>query len=312
MKNPIKKDITAWLKRGLVLPLLLFSLGLSAQTREIRVEMPGGEMTYEEVFTAVESQADVWFGYPTREVDARRSVPVPQGTVTLGSLLDQIFEGTVYKYTFMGQHILIARRNMPFPTLEEALKDPFYRINRSIPASYAPYEVKLPGVALKSNLLYDLTATINLGVEIGLAERWTIDLPFNYNAWDLGGETRFRHWGLQPEGRYWFCQRFDGWFVGLHAHYAKFNVGGLPDWLPVSENMQKNRYQGDLYGAGVSVGYSWILKKRWSMEATVGLGYARINAEKYPCASCGTAVDKGGKNYFGPTKVGLSLVYTFK
>lgn len=36
-------------------------------------------------------------------------------------------------------------------------------------------------VALKSNLLYDATTTMNLGLEIGLARKWTLDIPVNYN-----------------------------------------------------------------------------------------------------------------------------------
>ena len=35
--------------------------------------------------------------------------------------------------------------------------------------------------AVKSNLLYDATATINLGVEVGLAKKWSLDLSGNYN-----------------------------------------------------------------------------------------------------------------------------------
>lgn len=184
--------------------------------------------------------------------------------------------------------------------------------NEFVSSSFTPDSPRLPVIAVKSNLLYDLTTTMNLGIEVGLAHRWTLDIPFNYNPWKFDDETRFRHWGVQPEIRYWFCNRFDGWFVGLHGHYAKFNVGGLPDWFFISENMQQNRYQGHLYGAGVSVGYSWILKKRWSLEATIGGGYTRLVFDKYPCAECGTSMGKQTKNYFGPTKVGLSLVFMIK
>ncbi len=38
--------------------------------------------------------------------------------------------------------------------------------------------------AVKSNLLYDATATINLGVEMGLSKKWTLDLSGNYNGWN--------------------------------------------------------------------------------------------------------------------------------
>lgn len=115
-------------------------------------------------------------------------------------------------------------------------------------------------VALKSNLLYDATTTMNLGLEIGLARKWTLDIPVNYNPWKLSDGKRLRHWGVQPEVRYWFCESFRRMFVGMHGHYADFNVGGWPDWSFVSDNMQHTRYQGYLYGGGFSVGYSWILK----------------------------------------------------
>ncbi len=45
-------------------------------------------------------------------------------------------------------------------------------------------------VALKTNLLYDATATINGGVEIGLAPKWTLDLSGNYNGWVIKSDKR--------------------------------------------------------------------------------------------------------------------------
>lgn len=82
-------------------------------------------------------------------------------------------------------------------------------------------------VTLKSNLLYDATATMNLGLEFGLARKWTLDVPVNYNPWKPDNGRRLRHWGIQPEIRYWFCERFNRTFIGLHGHYADFNIGGL-------------------------------------------------------------------------------------
>lgn len=171
-------------------------------------------------------------------------------------------------------------------------------------------EGKAQKIAVKSNLLYDATTTMNLGLEFGLSRKWTLDIPVNYNPWKPDNGRRLRHWGIQPELRYWFCESFNRTFVGLHAHYADLNVGGLPGIF--SENMQKNRYQGHLYGAGLSVGHSWILKKRWSIEASIGLGYARIEYEKYPCAECGSKLKDTGRNYFGPTKAALSIIYLIK
>ena len=166
-------------------------------------------------------------------------------------------------------------------------------------------------IAVKSNLLYDATTTLNAGFEFGLGQKTTLDISGNYNPWKFRN-YRLKHWLIQPEIRYWFCERFNRTFIGLHGHYADFNIGGWPDWSFVSGNMQQNRYQGHLYGAGFSVGHSWILKKRWSIEASLGLGYAYIVYEKYPCTTCGTKSKDTSKNYLGPTKASVSLIYVIK
>ena len=44
-------------------------------------------------------------------------------------------------------------------------------------------------VAMKTNLLYWGTTTPNAGLEIALAERWTIELEGGYNPWTLNKEN---------------------------------------------------------------------------------------------------------------------------
>ncbi len=56
-------------------------------------------------------------------------------------------------------------------------------------------------VAIKTNLLYDATLTVNLGAEVAVAPRWSVDLSGNLNAWTLSGGKRWKHWLLQPEAR---------------------------------------------------------------------------------------------------------------
>ena len=67
-----------------------------------------------------------------------------------------------------------------------------------------------------------------------------------------------------------------------------------------------------LYGAGLSYGYQWLIGKRWNLEATVGLGYARLWDRKYPIAECGEVIRTRSRNYFGPTKIGLALIFIIK
>lgn len=164
-----------------------------------------------------------------------------------------------------------------------------------------------PSFAIKTNLLYLATTTPNLGVELGLSPKMTLDISGNYNPWNFSDNKRMKHWLVQPELRYWFCERFNGYFIGLHGHYAEYNVGGIKMF-----NLEGKRYEGNLYGAGLSFGYHWILGNRWSIEATLGAGYAHLNYDKYKCGKCGTKIKDGHKNYWGPTKVGINLVYMIK
>lgn len=165
----------------------------------------------------------------------------------------------------------------------------------------------IPSIAIKTNALYWATTTPNLGFEIGLSKKMTLDISGNYNPWELADNKKIKHWLVQPELRYWLCERFNGHFLGVHAHYAEYNIGGLNIL-----GLDKNRYQGNLYGGGISYGYQWILSNHWSIEATVGLGYAHLDHDKYTCGDCGTKLKKDEKNYWGATKAGLSIVYILK
>lgn len=165
----------------------------------------------------------------------------------------------------------------------------------------------LPRFAIKTNALYWATTTANLGFEVGLSKKLTLDVSGNYNPWEFSDNRQIKHWLVQPELRFWPCERFFGHFFGLHAHYAEANVSNLNIF-----GLGHDRYEGNIYGAGISYGYQWILNKRWSMEATIGVGYARIDFDKYDPGNCGCKTGTGHKNYIGPTKVGLSIIYFIK
>lgn len=45
-------------------------------------------------------------------------------------------------------------------------------------------------IAVKTNMLYDVTTTLNIGVEFSVAPKWTIDVSGNYNPFNLGNTRR--------------------------------------------------------------------------------------------------------------------------
>ena len=174
-------------------------------------------------------------------------------------------------------------------------------------ANYSNFTNKLtnPSLALKSNLLYLATTTPNWGLELSLAKNWTIETTFVHNSWDFSGNTSFRHWLIQSELRYWICQSFEGHFLGLNAIYANYNVGEI-SFIPA---LKEYTYKGDLYGAGFSYGYHVPIGGKWGLELTAGLGWIHLNYDKYQCQDCREYQGSYKRNYFGPTKAGISLIY---
>lgn len=166
-------------------------------------------------------------------------------------------------------------------------------------------------IGLKTNLLMDATRTVNLGVEIGLSKKFTLEVTGNYNPWEYGNNKQFKMLMAQPELRYWFCDRLNGHFVGLHLHGGIYNAVGIKMPFGVWKELEDHRFKGHFYGAGISYGYQWILGKHWNLEASVGVGYARAKYEKYTCETCVTKAGEGYKNYVGPTKAVLGLIYVF-
>ena len=91
----------------------------------------------------------------------------------------------------------------------------------------AAYSGKAQDVAVKTNLVDDALLDVNLGVEVGVAPKWTVELPVSFNAWNMSHGRRWKHWLAQPAVRYWFCDRFAGHFVGAQLHGGQYNIGGF-------------------------------------------------------------------------------------
>lgn len=170
-------------------------------------------------------------------------------------------------------------------------------------------------VAIKTNLLTDALLSPNIGIEVGLAPKWTLDITGEINAWTVDGH-KWKHWFARPEARYWFCERFDGHFLAINALAGQYNFGhlGLNFNMLGSDFRQllDKRYQGWGAGAGVAYGYAWPVAKHWNVEAEIGVGWIWTKFDSYPCAECGTKIDSGKThNYVGPTRAAVNIVYLF-
>jgi hypothetical protein len=218
-------------------------------------------------------------------------------------------------------------------------------------------------LVIKNNLLYDLSGTPNIGIEYALAKRWSVSLMAGYNpisfAQSAGLEgqltspkptevgdgkpkayrTSLQHWVIQPEVKWWVCEKFYGHYLGLHGVYGSYDVGGvhyLPESIgdgftitegPNKGKLQKDglrnmRFQGTMLGGGISYGYHYIISNRFSLDFSLGLGYVSLNYDKYAAIDGveknvingidANLVKKTQMDYFGPTKIGITAVYILK
>lgn len=164
-----------------------------------------------------------------------------------------------------------------------------------------------PEFAIKSNVLYGLTRTLNLGAEARFGEKYSLDVSISYNPWILKNDQRFRHLMVQPEIRYHFRDNTTGFFMGIHPFYTVYNVSKVN--IPLSNKYLADRYEGTGMGVGLGAGYILNLGDRWNMELSAGFGFAKLNYESYKPEKNGRFLFEDTYNYAGPTRLGISLVY---
>lgn len=158
-------------------------------------------------------------------------------------------------------------------------------------------------VAVKTNLAAWAGTILNLAADVQVSEHFSVELPVLWCPWYVSSKHAVKTFTIQPEGRYWLARPGEGHFFGVHAHIGWFNV----KW-------NRDRYQDTsrpLLGAGISYGYLLPLGEHWAGEFTLGAGYANLKYNTYYNIGNGARIDTRTKNYWGITRVGISVVYRF-
>lgn len=158
-------------------------------------------------------------------------------------------------------------------------------------------------LAVKTNLAAWAGTIMNLAADVQVSEHFSVELPVLWCPWYVSDKHAVKTFTIQPEARYWLSKPGEGHFLGVHAH-----VG----WYSVKWN--RDRYQDTdrpLLGAGISYGYLLPFNAHWAGEFTLGAGYANMRYDTYYNIDNGARIDTRTKNYWGITRVGLSVVYRF-
>ena len=158
-------------------------------------------------------------------------------------------------------------------------------------------------IAVKTNLAAWAGTIVNIAADVQVGRHISVELPVLWCPWYASGEHAVKTFTIQPEGRWWLSHPGEGHFFGVHAHMGWYSV----KW-------KRDRYQDTgrpMLGAGISYGYLLPFNAHWAGEFTLGAGYANTRYDTYYNIDNGARIDTRTKNYWGITRVGISVVYRF-
>lgn len=165
-------------------------------------------------------------------------------------------------------------------------------------------------VAVRNNIIYDLSGTPNLGVDIRMSQHWTLGMTGGYRPWptDDNKVRKLRHLLVAPELRYWNDSTFHKSYWGLNLIYSHYNVSHVKFPFGMYKDVRDHRKEGDLAAIGLFYGRSWRLNRFLRLEGELGMAFGYAWSKKFDCTHCGTYYGKETDPVFIP-KLTLNLVY---
>lgn len=173
--------------------------------------------------------------------------------------------------------------------------------------AFARLSVSAQQIAVKTNVLSDLGAVPNIGVELIVGEKNSIEFYLT--------STMGKPWGKELDlaigslqYRYWISQRaISQLFIGVG--------GSLGSCMYRDEQC---KYDIDLGVTEVFIGYAWPIAKRWNLELCYGLGLLVQQQHKvsmYIPQEVSTEVSMPRTNLkydLATTTIGINIVYILK
>lgn len=170
-------------------------------------------------------------------------------------------------------------------------------------------------MALKSNMISDVLAIPEIGVEFYLGRNVSVVGNWCYGWWD--NDRRHRYWrayGGDLAVRWWFGRAahekpLTGHHVGVYGGLITydFEFGGK-GWM--GGRPGHNLWDRCMHHFGVEYGYSLPIARRFNIDFTLGLGYMGGKVVEYkPNGKCYVWQSTKNRHWVGPTKLEVSLVW---
>ena len=168
---------------------------------------------------------------------------------------------------------------------------------------------------LRTNMLYDVAAVPNIGVEFYLGGNISVGANWQYAWWKTDRKHRYwRAYGGDVNVRWWFGSAahgkpLTGHHLGVYGQVLTYDfewggkgcLGGKPGGT-LWDKMN--------WGVGLEYGYSLPVDKCFNIDFTLGVGYLTGEYQEYrPVDGCYVWQATKQRHWFGPTKAELSLVW---
>lgn len=169
---------------------------------------------------------------------------------------------------------------------------------------------------IKFNLATPFIGGVNPAVETVISKKWTFSFDV-FSTFRNETDTRgpFRVLMVMPEGRYYFKEKFKGFYGGINAGYALARMT-KPDWWGEDYAASKIYDVAWIITGGFSIGYEHSINKRWMLEAFVGGGRAWSMHEEFyfpdggrPLNHEGKPIHVNGSEEYLPYRGGINICY---
>lgn len=164
-------------------------------------------------------------------------------------------------------------------------------------------------ILLKTNMLYDAVLTPNIGVEIPIGQRISVEADWMYARWNKA--SAHKYWRIYGGDLSIYTRlgksrviddRFAGHFIGAYGsvNVYDFQFGDRKGILSDKWN----------YAAGIAYKYSFPVAHRLYIECSLGVGYMWGVYKKHrPIDNCDVWLSTHRLHWFGPTRAGISLAW---
>ncbi len=162
---------------------------------------------------------------------------------------------------------------------------------------------------IKGNVLLLPLGIGNVAMESKINDKFTIQPEFFVSPWKSFLDKRFQIYYFSVEGRYYFKEIFNGFYVGGNVGLAFFDI---KKW----NYLESTKYQrGYTFLLGATVGYQYKINENWNADFFLGggtsqgfyHGYNEINGERY---EGGNPWNRSGE--WIPYKGGVMVSYKLK